>query len=155
MTSSVASLAATAATVPADMQSTLSAMADCLAAGDPAYVPSKFWEALNSTNLKQLEVDGVENLKQTVALNYFTWVVGQQHEQFRYLLENTSQFAWPSILYRLWRRRLTAGIAYRLTPRDVSSRLNRDQQVEMTVLTNMLWELARRSDSLGLLNTFA
>ena len=153
MTSSVASLAATAPTVPADMQSTLSAMADCLAAGDPAYVPSKFWEALNSTNLKQLEVDGVENLKQTVALNYFTWVVGQQHEQFRYLLENTSQFAWPSILYRLWRRRLTAGIAYRLTPRDVSSRLNRDQQVEMTVLTNMLWELARRSDSLGLLNT--
>jgi putative sugar O-methyltransferase len=145
--------AAATATVPQNMEATLNAMAACLSAADPVYVPSKFWEALNSTNLKQLEDDGIENLKQTVALNYFTWVVGQQHEQFRYLAENTSAFSWPSIFYRLWRRRLTAGIAYRLTPRDVSSRLTRDQQVEMTVLTNMLWGLARRIDSLGLLNT--
>ena len=145
--------AAIAASPRADLEAVLHAMTDCLSAGDPVYVPSKFWEELNSTAVKQLEVDGVENLKQTVALNYFTWVVGQQHEQFRYLLENMSSFAWPSILYRLWRRRITASIAYRLTPRDVSSRLLRDQQVEMTVLTNMLWELARRTDSLGLLNT--
>jgi len=141
-----------APTPPAEMESTLSAMASCLAAGDPVFLPSKFWEAFNSTNLKQLESEGIENLKQTVALNYFTWLVGRQNEQFSYLLKD-SPLAWPSILYRLWRRRLTAGLAYRLTPPDVSSRLTRDQQVELAVLTKMLWGVAQRTDMLGLLNT--
>lgn len=137
---------------PAEMESVLSAMVSCLSAGDPVYLPSKFWEAFNSTNLKQLESEGIENLKQTVALNYFTWL-GRQNEQFSYLLKD-SPLAWPSILYRLLRRRLTAGIAYRLTPSDVSSRLNRDQQVELAVFTKMLWGVAQRADTLGLLDTF-
>ena len=147
MTAAVSSIAPTRS----DMESALSAMSSCLSAADPVYLPSKFWEALNKTNLRQLESEGIENLKQTVALNYFTFVLG--HEQFSYLLAHSSPLAWPSILYRLWRRRLTAGIAYRLTPRDLSSGLTRDQQVELTVLTKMLWGLARRADSLGLFDT--
>jgi putative sugar O-methyltransferase len=134
-----------------EMESALGAMAECLARGNPVYLPSKFWDAFNDTNLRQLETEGVENLKQTVARNYFTWVIGPQNEQFKYLFEHTSRASWPSILYRLWRRRVTTGIAYRLTPRAVSSRLTRDQQVELMILTKMLWRLALRFDTLKLL----
>jgi putative sugar O-methyltransferase len=135
-----------------EMEAVLGAMGECLARGNPVYLPSKFWDAYNDTNLRQLAEEGVENFKQTVARNYFTWVIDRHDAQFKYLSEHVSRWSRPSLLYRLWRRRLTAGVVYRLTPRDTSSRLTRDQQVEMTVLTRMLWELARSVDTLKLLD---
>ncbi|MBP9707002.1 MAG: putative sugar O-methyltransferase [Oligoflexales bacterium] len=35
---------------------------------------SKFWNHLNKQNIQQIQREGLENIKQTVALNYFTWV---------------------------------------------------------------------------------
>ncbi|HLL73711.1 MAG TPA: putative sugar O-methyltransferase [Pyrinomonadaceae bacterium] len=132
------------------MESALRAMGACLARGNPVYLPSKFWDIQNEINFKQLEDEGVENIKQTVALNYFTFV-GRQHSQSKYLFEHTSRLSWPSILYRLWQHRLTVSIAYRTTARDTSSRMTPEQQVELTVFTKMLWQLARQVDTLKLL----
>jgi len=42
-----------------------------LSRGNPNYLPSKFWQTLNQKNLEQLESEGIENFKQTVAQNYF------------------------------------------------------------------------------------
>ena len=115
-------------------------MLDCLLQGDPIFHPSKFWEALNKKNIEQLETEGMENFKQTIALNYFTWTVGHRDEQFRYLLKNTALFAWPIILSGL------------LT-QSHSSRLTRRQQIELVVFTKMLWKFVERIDKEGLLNT--
>lgn len=113
-------------------------MVNCMSAGKAVYLPSKFWEALNSKNLNQLESEGVENFKQTVAQNYFTWVIGRWDPQFRYLVEQMKPLAWPSILYGAWRR-------------DVSPRLARRQQAELAIFTKMLWKLAEQFDTEGLL----
>lgn len=40
---------------------------------------SNFWNWLNRYNIEQITVYGYENFKQTVARNYFTWVVGEDH----------------------------------------------------------------------------
>jgi len=130
---------------PREGESVVSSMFNCMSAGNPVYLPSKFWEVLNSKNLGQLETEGVENFKQTVAQNYFTWVIGRWDTQFKYLVEHTKAQAWPSILlggpsmlYDAWRR-------------EVSPRLSRRQQVELSVFTKMLWKLAEQFDQHKLL----
>lgn len=40
---------------------------------------SKYWNFLNKQNIEQLTVFGYQNFKQTVARNYFTWVVSNEH----------------------------------------------------------------------------
>lgn len=122
------------------MNKILRAMFDCFSKGDQIYLPSKFWEALNEKNIKQLEVEGIDNLKQTVAQNYFTWVVGRRDEQFRYLAKNTGLALWPSILWGL--------------PISKSnSRLTWRQRIELTIFTRMLWKFAGQIDTEGLLNS--
>ncbi len=114
-------------------------MFDCFSRGDQVYLPSKFWEALNKKNIKQLEVEGIENLKQTVAQNYFTWVVGRRDEQFRYLARNTRILSWPSILFGL-------------PTRDLNARLTWRRRIELALFTRMLWKIAERIDAEGLLD---
>jgi putative sugar O-methyltransferase len=116
-------------------------MTECLSQGNPVYLPSKFWEELNNKNIKQLESDGIDNIKQTVAQNYFTWV-NDKRDQFRYLLYHTRLRDWPSILKK-------ASIY------DPSSTLGRKQQIELGIFTRMLWKFAERSDEEGLLRNIA
>lgn len=120
------------------MDTILKSMFDCLARGNSIYLPSKFWEALNEKNLEQLESRGIANFKQTVAQNYFTWVIGRRETQFRYLVKHTNIFAWPSIL-------LCGLFAY-----DRTSPLSRKRQKELEVFTKMLWKFAERHDKEGL-----
>src|SRR5262245_38384660 len=47
--------------------------------------PSRFWVELNRKNLEQLQTSGYENFKQTLALNYFTWMLRLANSQFRFL----------------------------------------------------------------------
>ena len=46
---------------------------------------SDYWKELNNKNISQLIEDGFENFKQTVALNYFTWLLQENDEQMEYL----------------------------------------------------------------------
>ena len=121
------------------MNEKLRAMFDCFAQGDPVYLPSKFWEALNEKNIRQLEADGIENLKQTVAQNYFTWVVGLRDKQFRYLARNTPISSWPAILFGLPASGSTARLIWR-------------QRIELAIFTRMLWKMTERIDAEGLLD---
>ena len=113
-------------------------MFDCLSDGNPIYLPSKFWEALNDKNVQQLESGGLQNIKQTVAQNYFTWVIGHKDKQFRYLVRHTSLRAWPAILKGIF--------SY-----DPSFPLNRGQQRELVIFTRMLWKFAEKNDAERLL----
>lgn len=112
--------------------SVIDSMFDCLSRGNPVYLPSKFWEALNRKNIGQIEEDGLENLKRTVAQNYFTWVVGSRDEQFRYLEEHTGV--------------ITRRLLQRHQRYDPSSRITQAQHSELEIFTRMLWKLAERSD---------
>jgi putative sugar O-methyltransferase len=113
-------------------------MFDSLSRGNAIYLPSKFWEALNEKNMRQLESGGLQNIKQTVAQNYFTWVVGHQDKQFRYLVRHTSLWAWPAVLKDFF--------TY-----DPSFPLNRIQQRELIIFTRMLWKFSEKIDSERLL----
>lgn len=122
------------------MNEKLRAMYDCFTKGDQVYLPSKFWEVLNEKNIKQLDVEGIGNIKQTVAQNYFTWVVGRRDEQFSYLVKNTRLALWPSIVWGL-----PIG--------NSNPRLTWKQQIELTIFTRMLWKFAGQIDTEGLLNS--
>jgi putative sugar O-methyltransferase len=47
--------------------------------------PAQFWLELNRRNIEQLREQGYDNFKRTVALNYFTWIIGFRDEQFSFL----------------------------------------------------------------------
>ncbi|HUI44493.1 MAG TPA: putative sugar O-methyltransferase [Nitrospirota bacterium] len=113
-------------------------MFDCLSHSNAIYLPSRFWEALNEKNIQQLESSGLQNFKQTVAQNYFTWVVGRRDKQFRYLVRHTSLWAWPAVLKDYF--------TY-----DPSVPLNRKQQRELIIFTRMLWKFAEKNDTEHLL----
>jgi len=120
------------------MNDILRSMFDSLSRGNSIYLPSKFWEVLNEKNVQQLETGGLQNIKQTVAQNYFTWVVGFQDRQFRYLVRHTSLWAWSAILKGIF--------SY-----DPSFPLNRTQQRGLILFTRMLWKLTEKYDTERLL----
>lgn len=113
-------------------------MFESLRQGNPVYLPSKYWEALNRKNLDQLATGGIENFKRTIALNYFTWIVGKKDEQFRYLLRHTRLLDWPSILKGIFQY-------------DPAWRDKRKRYAEFAVFTLMLWNYAKRADAEGIL----
>ena len=114
-------------------------MFDCFSNGSSAYHPSKFWEYYNDRNIKQLEAEGIDNIKQTVATNYFTWLVGIRDKQFRYLLGNTQILSWPSILFERPAYASSANISLM-------------QRIQLAIFTRMLWLAVERIDVEGLLN---
>jgi putative sugar O-methyltransferase len=121
------------------MKEILRSMFDCFTKGDKIYLPSKFWEFYNDKNIKQLEIEGIDNIKQTVATNYFTWLIGIKDQQFRYLLRDTNIMSWPSILFG--------------SPAHVSRiHLSWVQRIQLAIFTRMLWRNVERIDVEGLLN---
>ncbi len=121
------------------MNEILKSMFDCFSKGDQVYLPSKFWEFHNDRNIRQLEAEGIDNIKQTVATNYFTWLVGISDKQFRYLLGNTQILSWPSILF--------GRPAY-----ASSANISLKQRIQLAIFTRMLWRAVERIDVEGLLN---
>ncbi len=120
------------------MDAILKSMFDCLSRGNSIYLPSKFWVALNDKNLRQLESSGIVSFKQTIAQNYFTWIIGRRDKQFRFLVKHTNLLAWPTVLRGLFAH-------------DPTSSLSGKQQRELEVFTRMLWKFAERVDSEGIL----
>lgn len=116
------------------MDAVLQAMFDELQRGNTVYLPSKFWEEHNAKNIQQLESGGLDNIKQTVAQSYFTWLVSYKDVQFWFLVRHTQLRAWPSVLSNV--------LAY-----DPTSSLSRPQQRDLRALTLMVWKYAERFDS--------
>lgn len=122
------------------MDSTIKAMSTELRRGRDVYLPSKFWENYGSKNLGQLESDGFDHFKQTIALNYFTWVVNRHSEQFHYLRKRLPLTVWPALLL--------GALQF-----DRQCKLTRKQQAWNGLFTRMLWLFAERHDTEGLLRT--
>lgn len=51
-------------------------------------------------NLKELDNGGNGKIKRTTAQNYFTWVVGIQDPQSRYLIKKMKSTAWKKLYLR-------------------------------------------------------
>ena len=119
------------------IDATLEEMFRCLDQGDPAFLPSAFWTSYNEKNLAQLDSEGLENFKRTVALNYFTWIPGALSDQLRYLLRHTTYSAWRSLL--------------RLRVRDGRGPLRQRQVILLGLFTGLLWKYAERLDRLQIL----
>ncbi|MFP6757895.1 MAG: putative sugar O-methyltransferase [Alphaproteobacteria bacterium] len=61
--------------------------------------PSKYWIALNTRNLADIERHGVENFKRTVVKNYFTWMqIWPWDPQIRFLLGNLTPWSIVSAI---------------------------------------------------------
>ena len=121
------------------MNEILRNMFDCFSKGNQVYLPSKFWNFFNEKNIKQLEIEGIENIKQTVARNYFTWIIGVKNEQFRYLVSNTQISSWPSILF---------GPAAKVSGMPLSW----IKRIQLAIFTRMLWRAVESIDVDGILN---
>ncbi|HEX8394654.1 MAG TPA: putative sugar O-methyltransferase [Longimicrobium sp.] len=117
-------------------------MLECMAHGNPVYLPSKFWEYHNDRNRQQLETEGFENLKRTLARNYFTWLIGREDAQFKFLVRNTPLHAWPGLL---------AGALAYVPGTDLPRRAFASQ----SLFTRMLWKFAESRDGEGLLKRLA
>ena len=110
----------------------------CLDRGDAVFRPSQYWQALIEQNVRQLETSGIANIKRTVAQNYFTWVIGWWHEQFRFLVAHTRPSDWPRIIRNLqWDTRST-GLPRRLW-------------IQLQIFTIMMWCYAARRNRLAAL----
>jgi len=122
------------------MSDLLDSMFRELSRGNPEYLPSKFWQFYNEKNVNQIEGEGLENFKQTVAQNYFTWVIGRGADQYSWLEKQMKFWDWPQI-------KLGAGTGPR------SPRLTPQQQKELDIFTRMLWKVAERADTEHLLKS--
>lgn len=56
------------------MQNELAQMFDEMKFAKKEVRPSKYWKYLNQHNMEQLEMNGYKNFKQTICLNYFTFI---------------------------------------------------------------------------------
>ena len=101
--------------------------------------PSEFWQSLNAKNVEQLNREGIHNIKRTLAQNYFTWVIGWRHDQFRRLVTKMHPGDWVEI--------------FRDFPGyDASTGLSRWRFVHLCIFTRMLYIYASRFDPLKLLD---
>lgn len=113
-------------------------MAKTAEEGDPVFLPSKFWQALNEVNLRSLAEGGYRIFKQTVATNYFTWIVESGDDQLAYPRSHTAWQDWAKIARVL------------LTPMR-GTRLHFVHRFLYKALTAMLWQYVHRRDPEGLL----
>src|SRR5713101_756552 len=110
----------------------LQEMTAALAGARPEVLPSKYWEWLNRMNLDQLHTKGYDNFKQTLALNYFTWMVSSQDGQIRYLRAHL-----PAAVV-LW-----CGLRAFFTRRH--PHFTKQQSWAYNHMTQLLWEYACRN----------
>jgi putative sugar O-methyltransferase len=114
-------------------------MFDAVERAGRIFRPSSFWRSLNQKNVEQLDRDGIENFKRTLAQNYFTWVIGWRHDQFRHLVAKMTLRDWLEV--------------FRDFPRhDPSTGLSRWRFAHLCIFTRMLFRYAQRFDRLRLLD---
>ncbi|HOI72920.1 MAG TPA: putative sugar O-methyltransferase [Syntrophales bacterium] len=104
-----------------------------------AATTSKYWSVLCRKNVAQLLETGYENFKQTVALNYFTWIVGKDDPQFLFLKSHLPQDAVTEA-----EKRAAASRQHAFMTKEQSEFYN--------LMTYLLWEYAAGEVGANLLN---
>ncbi len=113
-------------------------MLACFSHGDEVFHPSNLWQTLNSLNSEQLEKNGIENIKRTLAKNYFTFMIGFHNHQFWNLLFKTRLKDWSRVLMNL-------------SPNDASTNLPSWRFHQLSIFTRMVWLFTLQRDRFGLL----
>ena len=108
----------------------------------PVYRPSRFWENLNKINLSMLSEHGLENLKRTVAQNYFNWLVirgadNQLRRVFAAWLRRPSLQPFLNVLERPELLKTTMGL---------EKEVGRKELLIYKLFVGMLWEIASHND---------
>jgi putative sugar O-methyltransferase len=123
----------------------LQAMVDEVGAASVLYRPSRFWECVGGLNEQMLSEHGLENLKLTVAQNYFNWlVVGTQDNQFRNMVRYW--LSHPSLAPFL---NSMDGLEF-VRVLGAKLRLGWKEELLYKLFVGFLWELARDVDRTGL-----
>jgi putative sugar O-methyltransferase len=108
--------------------------------------PSNTWACLNRTNLAQLKLQGLENIRNTVACNYFTFTGDQT--QLRFLKSNVSKFA-----YLLNKLRTKIALQNPFVRRYLKNKELPDDFLEKhTYYTQMLYDYVKKIDHLHLIH---
>lgn len=121
--------------LPSEGLERIGMMFAALEADEPLARPSRYWEELNRMNLAQMEEHGYENFRQTIALNYFTWVrIMPWDSQFRFLCKHLPLSA------------ILRAIRGSLTParQGTFSALNAFQSFTYRLISLLLWEYLLR-----------
>jgi len=92
---------------------------------------SAYWKELNNKNIIQLIELGFENFKQTVALNYFTWLLKENDTQVEFLKQNLSS---DNIIWA--REKAKTSTRHSL--------FTYEQSVLYNFITFMLWEFTKQ-----------
>jgi len=123
----------------------LQAMVDEVGRASALYRPSRLWEFMGGLNDQMLSEHGLQNLKRTVAQNYYNWlVVGTQDNQFRNMVRYW--LSRPSLTPFL---NSTEGLGF---VRTIRAKLGLGWKEELLykLFVGTLWELARDVDRTGL-----
>lgn len=125
------------------LRKALDRMFEDLAEHGGVFQPSEFWRMHNDRNVQALEDSGLENIKRTVARNYFTWIVGTVRDiQFRTLVLKTHPADWAKVLRNL-------------PSYDAATGLSKRDFILLAVLTRMLYFYVKRRDRGGVLARLA
>lgn len=99
---------------------------------------SAYWSILNRKNVAQLLKTGYKNFKQTVALNYFTWLVGADDPQVKFLQNNL-----PASSVLMARKRAASSKRHSYFTDKQSSLYN--------FITYMLWDFVEKDGGKNIL----
>ncbi len=116
-------------------------------------LPSKYWIELNKRNLAQLEKDGYQNFKRTIALNYFTWLLAGDNAPFRYLFKGIfkdTQIRY--LLKKLPKITILKALFFALFKTRKQHLFTLTQSISCNFLTYLLWEYTKCLDTDSLLN---
>jgi len=122
--------------------SRLEEMFSALEGARPEVLPSRYWQELNQSNLRQLEDQGYESFKKTLALNYFTFLVLRKDVQMNFLREHLPKGTCM---------RHALGSPFR----GMHPGLNWRQSLLYTYHTLLLWEYANRTIPQGILQALS
>lgn len=126
----------------------MDAMVEELANASALYRPSRFWEYLGGLNEQMLSEHGLENLKRTVAQNYYNWlVVGTEDNQLRNVFRHW--LSHPTLTPFL---NSMAGLGF-VKIQGALQRLGWKEEFLYKLFVGFLWELARDVDRTGLTDT--
>jgi putative sugar O-methyltransferase len=114
-------------------------MIDGLAGAREEVLPSAFWTSLNKRNVEQIESGpGYENFKQTVARNYYTWVMSPRKDAQTYAL-----------MRMLPRAGVAACVVRAMFSRRHAYFRGWRTSFYYNLLTHLLWEYVSRLDTRG------
>lgn len=146
----------------AKAQDELRAMMAEIAATSDLYRPSRFWKDLNEINQAMLDELGLENLKRTLAQNYFNWLITSKKDP-QYLAVRKlwarkpslqpymNRLEKPSVLTTLQpylRRMENASVP--LEAMGPELKMGARQLRAYKLFVGMLWEYARQQDWSGI-----